>query len=477
MPFPILGGKTIIDDAFSVANSCSFNKADVSYLHKTMGAGNRKTFTFSIWVKRVLLGVNQYFTPTQADSANANAGGGSFDVNDLLDVWDYNAPGISAQMKTNRKFRDIGAWMHVVITADTTDSTENNRFRMYINGVDERTVGGYATDVMPAEDYEFNMNQDGEEFYIGTYFTTSPGSSQYGGYMAEVCFIDGTAYAASDFGEFNEDSPTIWQPKDVSGLTFGTNGFYLDFQDSSNLGNDANGGTDLTEVALAAVDQSTDTPTLNYPILNTLQPSISNLTVSEGNLNMISGDANYRSLPTTMGATAGKWYAEYKAVSGFSGVDASVGIYRADTVFVPTTGLGNFDTGHTWSYGAAGLVRTEAATEYTASTYTDGDIIQVAMDLDNNKLYFGKENTWQNSGDPTSGATGTGAFAITAGDFFHFAVASISSGGAKLWSCNFGSPRYANSSDAADANGHGAFEFAPPSGYYAMNSKNLAEFG
>jgi len=479
MPFPILGGKSIVTAAgFNVANSCSFNKADVPYLHKTLGAGNRKTWTYSLWVKRALLGVNQYFTPNQADAANADAMGGSFDTADKLDVWDYTGGALAAQIKTNRLFRDVGAWYHIVIAADTTDSTENNRFRLYVNGVEERGVGGYDRDNMPAEDFEFDLNQDGEELYIGTYYTSSAGTSQYGGYMAEVCFIDGTAYAASDFGEFNEDSPTIWQPKDPSDLTFGTNGFYLDFQDSANLGNDANGGTDLTEVALAAVDQRTDTPTLNYPTLNPSIGVLSNLTISEGNLNMVSGDANYRSLPATMGATAGKWYAEFKAVSGFDSTDKNAGIYGADNTFVATTGLGNFTTGTTWSYGATGNVRTNNGNNDTGeATFTDGDIIQVAMDLDNLKLYFGKNNTWINSGDPESGATGTGAYTIVAGDFYHFAVTSISSGGAALWSCNFGSPSYANSSDAADADGSGAFEYAPPSGYFAMNSKNLGAYG
>ena len=144
-----------------------------------------------------------------------------------------------------------------------------------------------------------------------------------------------------------------------------------------------------------------------------------------------------------------------------------------------TTGLGNFTTGHTQSYGAHGKVRTNNGETDAEATFTDGDIIQVAMDLDNNKLYFGKNNTYINSGDPTTGSTGTGAYSLTAstGEFFHFAVATISSGGAKLWSCNFGSPDYANSSDASDGAGYGAFEFAPPSGYYSLCTQNIAKYG
>ena len=111
------------------------------------------------------------------------------------------------------------------------------------------------------------------------------------------------------------------------------------------------------------------------------------------------------------------------------------------------------------------------------SSYTDGDIVMVAMDLDNNKAYWGKNGTWVNSGDPTSGATGTGAQTITdssGSDFFAFAVTHREGGHGQA---NFGNPPYANSSSAADANGYGAFEYAPPSGYYALCTKNLAEFG
>ena len=300
--------------------------------------------------------------------------------------------------------------------------------------------------------------------------------------MCEVVFIDGQALAPTSFGEFDEDSPQIWKPIDVSGLTPGTNGFWLNFEDSSNLGNNAfgSGSADWTETNIAATDQSTDTCTNNYSTLNPIFNNIANLTYSEGNLNVVASDANYRSTVSTIGVSQGKWYAEFKAVSGFNSTDKAVGIYRSDTVFVATTGLGNFTTGFTFSYGATGNVRTNNGNNDTGeATFTDGDIIQVAMDLDNNKLYFGKNNTYINSGDPTTGSTGTGAYSITAstGEDFFFAVASISSGGAALWSCNFGSPSYANSSDASDGNGYGAFEFAPPSGYYALNSKNLAEYG
>ena len=457
----IIPANTLSTGGYEVANSCRFNRGDQPNLSRTLGTPtNSKIWTFSFWYKRNP-GTSQMVINSESSKSYM------YFVSDLFSIEQY----VSSQeylLKTARVFRDPSAWYHIVVAMDTTQGTDTNRLKLYVNGTQE-TV--FTTATYPAQDLVTNFNS------AVAHVISLGGTNALDGYLAEVCLIDGTAYAASDFGEFDEDSPTIWKPKNVSGLTFGNNGFYFDFEDSSNLGNDANGGTDWTVANLAATDQSTDTPTLNYPTLNPLIGAISSLTISEGNLNMVATDANYRSLPSTMAATAGKWYAEFKAVSGFATEDASVGIYRADNTFVATTGLGNFTSGTTWSYGSGGLVRTSAATDDTEATYTDGDIIQVAMDLDNLKLYFGKNNTWINSGDPESGATGTGAYTIINAapkEFYNFAAATISS---KLWSCNFGSPSYANSSDAADENGYGAFEYAPPSGYYAMNSANLAEFG
>ena len=201
-------------------------------------------------------------------------------------------------------------------------------------------------------------------------------------------------------------------------------------------------------------------------------------TYSQGNLTVSSDDASYRVSPSTLAVGSGKWYVEFKAVSGHDATtDVAVGIVQADTNFSTSSqNLSAYPNGY--SYGSGGRVSNyDNSTIYTGSTYTDGDILGVAVDLDNSKLYFHKNGTYQNSGDPTSGATGTGAVSITAGKDYYIACSTITSGGTKVFSANFGSPDYANSSDAADANGYGAFEYAPPSGYYALCTKNLAEFG
>ena len=137
-------------------------------------------------------------------------------------------------------------------------------------------------------------------------------------YLSEVVFIDGSSLAPTSFGEFDEDSPTIWKPIDVSGLTFGNNGFYLDFEDSSNLGNDANGGTDFTENNLAATDQTTDTPENNFATLNFLDTYYAQGTLSEGNCKYVGVSGKYDFVMSTIMPTAGKWYCEDKYTAGDS---------------------------------------------------------------------------------------------------------------------------------------------------------------
>ena len=464
----ILGTNSIKDVGYEVDNSLRFDDGSSDGLQITGQNGNRKTFTFSCWVKRGVFGENFLFN-SRIDASNHFLI--RFTGSHQLELLNRTSASNNFILTTNRLFRDVSAWYHIVVAVDTTQSTANDRVKFYVNGVQETS---FATQTMGSQNADLSLNISTATHYIGQEHTS--GSNFFDGYMAEVVFIDGTAQSNTDLGEFDEDS-SVWKPIDVSGLTFGTNGFYLDFEDSSALGNDASSNSNnFTVNNLTAIDQSTDTCTNNFCTLNPLFPN-SGLTFSEGNLNVVVSDANYRHAVSSMAVDSGKWYAEFKAVSGFSSVDKNVGIYRTDNTYSATTGLGNYTTGTTWCYGATGNIRTNNGNSDSEATFTDGDIIGIAMDLDNNKLYFSKNGTYVNSGDPTSGSTGTGSYAIVSGDFYHFAATSISSGGAGLWSCNFGSPAYAISSGNTDGNGYGNFEYAVPSGYYTLNTKNLAEYG
>jgi len=279
----------------------------------------------------------------------------------------------------------------------------------------------------------------------------------------------------TSFGQFNSDSPSIWEPIDISGLTFGTNGYFLDFADSADLGNDVSGNNnDWTSSGLAATDQMTDTPTNNFSTLNPLYKTI--LTLRQANLLCDNTTSTWNSAISTLAAAKGKWYIECKNVAASSepATRGDIGITASGEAMAASTNEPSYTANSVAITWATGVVRKDSSTVYTGTAVAVGDILGIAMDLDNGFLYFADENVWMNSGDPESGATGTGAVTLTTGLFYMIAGSGYYN---SEWSLNAGNPYYANTSDAADENGYGRFEFAPPSGYYAMCTKNLAEFG
>ena len=476
----ILPANTLSTGGYEVANSCRFNKADSAYMHKTpSSAGNRRTFTFSFWIKRSTLGSGGTLFTAGAES----------DTEGFFAIYFVNADNLrvtfnessSQETTTNAVFRDPSAWSHVVVAVDTTQGTASDRVKVYHNGTQITSFSGAN---YPSQNYECLVSNTNAN-RVGAFANSSGAIEGYfDGYMAEVCFIDGSALAPTSFGEFDEDSPRIWKPKDVSGLTFGTNGFYLDFEDSSNLGNDANGGTDLTEVNLAATDQATDTPTNNFATLNPLAslPNTSKSTFSEGNCVAVGGsNASYVNGGSTIGVANGKWYVETKLTASSDGDARCI---TGVTMDVSEISRINQDAGanniaYAWHYGNIAVAGSTSGF-LGLTTSAVGDIIGVALDMDNGKVYFSKNGSWLNSGDPTSGSTGTGAAPVaasTTGLRFFFS-GSDSNSRTMTTAYNFGGcPAFAISSGNADANGYGNFEYAPPTGYYALCTKNLAEFG
>ena len=474
MAFLIGGANSAADTGYDVDNSCRFDTGGTAEMHKTPGgAGNLDAWTFSCWVKRSRVGAGstQSIYGVFADSNNQETL--AFDSGGNVDklYWQlYQGGAIKGQLTTNRLFRDVSAWYNIVVSYDSANGTAGNRMRMWINGTEETS---FATDTNPSSGQDSQWNGT-TKHQIGCITT----ANHFDGYMAEVVSLDGTAVTdASDFGEFDEDSPNIWKPKDVSGLTFGTNGFYLDFEDSSNLGNDKNGGTDLTEVNIAAADQASDSPTNNFATFNPLIPQ-AEITYSEGNC--IATDTgtggNSRTALSTIAPSSGKWYAEFKLITD-GGDYPNIGIWASDVAYVDTNNVGL--PAHTWSYlnSSSGRVISGNSTVGGTSlgTYAEDDIIGIALDLDNDFLYFHKNGTYINSGDPTTGATGTGGYAVTAGRDYFFATTTNTNG---AWGANFGGcPGFAISSGNADDNNYGNFEYDVPAGYYALNTQNLAEFG
>ena len=430
------------------------------------GAGNRKTWTLSTWIKRSGLGNNVIF--------EANASGGSSNTNYIganfgggyqliLGGWTSNF------LATTQLFRDVSAWYHIVFRVDTTQSTADDRMRIYVNG---EQVTDFGTRNNPGQDDDTGLNAA---------VATTIGKTM-DGYMAQTILADGQSLAPTSFGE--TDSTTgIWKPKAFSG-TYGTNGFKLEFKNSGALGTDTSGNTNNFTVTNAGTNaQVVDTPTNNFATMNSLANSTqAGGTFTLGNLKWVTTQNDYSYRPSSIGVSAGKWYWEVKCVSFSGGTDPYMIGITSTQPSGNTNELGDY--ANDWAYHEDGKYRNNDSNTTWGSTFTSGDIIGVALDLTNNKLYFSKNGTWQESGDPTSGATGTGAISITAvgstplGDYFP-AIGDYdnASGSSSTFEINFGNPPFTISSGNADANGFGNFEYAVPSGYYSLCTENLNSYG
>jgi len=468
----ILGTNSIKDTGFNVANSCRFNSGSSDRLHKSQSTGNQKTYTFSFWIKRSILGVQENIIGARYGAQGRYAflrWNGDDPDKDKLEfhsgIYSTSSTSTSIAFKTNRVFRDTNAWYHIVVAVDSTQAAgSGNQFHIYVNGVEELSFTS-ATDPSENDNHFFNINTTTLE--IGA----QASDSYLNAYIAEFVLIDGQQLTPTSFGEFDEDSG-IWKPIDVSGLTFGNNGFYLDFEDSSNLGNDANGGTDLTEANITAIDQSTDTCTNNFATLNPLDIPTANKpnTFSQGNLEITNSADENRTSFSSIGVQSGKWYFEAKFLSGE--MKQYIGISKQETVDRIGASANSYgfagENARKWnnnSYGSYG------------STASTGDIIMVAFDADNGIIWVGKNGSWFGSATQSEieNSTTTNAMysSITIDDFFMMGFSMEDSN----IQVNFGSPMYAISSGNTDGDGFGNFEYAVPSGYYSLNTKNLAEYG
>ena len=453
---------------YEVANSLRFNDGSSEQLSIVTSAGSDYKATFSAWVKKTTVGVESFLLYGYYNSNNKHV------LNFYQDQIYINlivGASTAATVVTNRVFRDPSAWYHIVVAWDTTQGTASDRIKVYVNGVQE-TSFGTANYPNQNTNIQFNRNTNGN--YVGG----QAGSNTFDGYMSEVVYIDGSALDPTSFGEFDSDSPNIWKPIDVSGLTFGTNGFYLEFkqsgtsQNSSGLGADTSGNDNHLAVHnLTATDQTTDTCTNNFATLNPLAvPGASN-TFSEGNLEITnSADANRASF-STIGVSSGKWYYECKVLSGE--MKQFIGISKPQESTIRPG-----DTAGSYGYSAEnGKKYNNDSNASYGSSASSGDIIMVAFDADNGTIWVGKNGTWFNSATQSEIENGTTTnsmySSITIDDFFMMAV-SVEDSNVQM---NFGSPMYSISSGNSDGNGYGNFEYSVPSGYYSINTKNLAEFG
>jgi hypothetical protein len=467
---PLILGANSITGGYEVDNSLRFNDGSSDYLSKTLGAPtNNKKWTWSSWLKRSTISNDQHTFFSAGTDYNML----QFATADTIQIEFDDSD--NYRVRTNRLFRDVSAWYHIVVAVDTTQSTASNRMKFYVNGVQETS---FSTANYPPQNYDTPINS-ATEHNIGRRITDT--SKFYDGYMSEVVFVDGQQLTPTDFGEFDEDSG-IWKPIDVSGLTFGNNGFYLPFENSAALGQDDSGnGNNFTVNNLTSIDQTTDTPTNNYATLNPLVPQ-STGAFSEGNCKNVSSTSTNFGAVSTMGVSSGKWYAEFIPVSATeekkrligacgditsnTGAVANIYMYGLNT-----TGDSGSEVVNTYENGT----ETDVTSTYTG--YFENDIVGIALDLDNNKIYFSVNGTFENSSDPVAGTGGLSLGTSPPDGVFYFAVMDIRNADSITYEANFGNPPFTISTGNSDANGYGNFEYAVPSGYYALNSKNLAEYG
>jgi hypothetical protein len=467
MVFPVVGGDGK-PTGYDIDNSLRFNDDDSAYLRRTFSAGSRTTFTISFWVKRGNISTSNMnlFDAYKDDNNRVFI---YFSDNDLK-IFGKSAGTTYVNVITDRKFRDPSAWYHIVTAFDTTQATETNRIKVYVNGVQETSFSTYSV----LENYATFFNDNTRAHTIGAIGDSGGEDYFYDGYISEINYVDGTQYASSNFGETNNNG--VWIPKEAD-VTFGTNGYYLQFQqtgtsaNSSGIGADTSGNDlHLTPNNLAATDITTDTPTNNFATLNPLD-SGSGSTFSEGNL-ATNTDDNKNDI-ATMGFQNGKWYWETKcAGSGIVGVSHESIMHLNNSNQNDDVGSVAFSTYH-------GTIFHNTNSDTTPPNDRDGQIIGCAVDMDNDKIYWHVDGTYISTTGGQQDPSGTNGITIKTGttsDGFYFP--KLSSGTtSQTMETNFGNPSFSISSGNSDANGYGNFEYAVPSGYYALCTKNLAEFG
>ena len=476
-----------ISTGFDVSNSLKFESDNTEYLKaEGRSQGNQQTWTYSVWLKRtevdngvVAQGIFSAGSSTQSqvyfrDDASY--------PNDHIFI--YLDEGGSKKWigQVERSFRDTSAWYHFVLAVDTTDSTPADRTKIYING-EQQTITFNST---ITQNVSTRIGDNGGKFIIGA---NSDGSYSFNGYMAEVVLVDGSQLTPTSFGEYDDDSG-IWKPKDVSSLSLGTTGFYMNFDDSSNVGKvqSGNNGANFDKYNLSADDQAVDTPTNNFAMLSdAMQANAQSLysTISEGGTKFRCTEFDtWVTTVGSIGVTTGKWYAEIQVVGARP--NNMFGIASMEQLDTGNSHLGqsggNWGIGFYQSNGNLYKVQNSGYSVISSwgSSVSQNQVVGIALDMDNHNLYIAINNTYQNSGNPTSGATGTGAISFDDTETVAIAMTgySLGSGNDTIVNSNFGGYKSGGMySQATDENGYGAFRYAPPSGYYALCTKNLAEYG
>ena len=453
------------------------NDGASQYLSRTpSSAGNRRTFTFSAWIKRAQLDATN--VGGGSDTPIISAGTASvFDVlrfvsqnfttpKDILHVYTYDGSADYSE-EVNRSFRDTANWYNIVWAVDTTQSTAGNRIKYYVNGTLQTAVSQYYAQVPQNYDFSFNSTN---AHWIGRNLNST--SRYFDGYLAEVNFVDGLQLAADNFGQTKNN---IWIAKNPDVSDYGTNGFRLQFKEvggsanSSGIGADTSGkGNHFTPNNINGIDSNfKDCPENNFCTMNELDAG-SQVDLSNGNLGISWSSNSGHAVRSTFTVSSGKWYMEF--LRGTSNVTIGIAKQIIPGVSASSGWIGSsaYGSGGSYSYSSDANKYTNGSNTSYGATYSSGDVIGVAFDADNGTITFYKNGSSQ--GQAYSSISGEFAFGI---GFFG------GSTGGTVAGANFGQDStFSNTisqGNNTDANGEGDFKYSVPTGHIALCTKNLAD--
>jgi hypothetical protein len=440
-----------------------------TYLTRTLTTPTSdKIFTFSAWVKRSALGSEGYVFTIGSNGGSSPSHWYSIRyANEKI----YVQRSGTGQLITNAVYRDLSAWYHIVLTNDTTQATDSNRIKLYVNG--EQPSLGTAT--YPSQNATLD-GINGARCALG--LTYSGTGNYFDGSMAHVNFIDGTAYPASTFGETNAASG-IWTPIASPSVTYGTNGFFLKFASSGALGTDSSGNSNTFTVNGSGT-QTQDAPSNVFCTGNPLYRWNYNSTQTNGNTSFAGTQNQWQGASSTLGISKGKWYFEAKITNdnglsngstammiGFMGLDD----YILSNPSRNLVGLYSYDGGEIFVADTSNNFATTA--DY--GTFATNDIMGVALDYDNELISYYKNG----SAIATNFDYGATPYSSTLKDGKTITPVFVSYG-TNAVSANFGNGYFGTTAVAsgnADGAGYGIFEYAPPTGYYSLCTKNINTYG
>ena len=463
-----------------------------SYLNRTPGSttdAQRKQFTISVWVKRSTLLTGSDHQEVLSAFATDQFGF-RFQGDNKLDIFDYSVSGNNYPLRliTNRLFRDTSAWYNIVLQVDTPNATSSNRAKLWVNGVQETS---FATATYPSQDYTTTWNKNGlHQIGSKAWGNSGNGSNFFDGYLSHVANVAGSVVAPTSFGQTDSTSG-IWKFKTPSGITWGNNGFHLKFENSANLGLDSSGNSN-NFTKNGNLIQSKDTPSVGLCTLNPNLPIPSGFNITNGNLSFACSGSQWQGNVSSIAPTKGKWYYECQYTTG-SGIKLDITRQKPNMINMATNnqsyGAYN-DVGYGYQLNNSGIdyyCNNNTCTTWNSSANGNSTkIYMVCIDLDNGKYWIGANGTWANKTGTANPATGTDplhSFSATVnGEPFFITLSAEGTG--STHHANFGNGYYGttavstNSGNGySDANSEGKFSYQPPSGYYALTTKNYNTYG